>query len=108
MYYVHYTWLCKPVIIQNRWYNKVYSCDNYLNFIVDFFNINPPYYHKILYNLIVNHLNGEYKEFEMILTKDMSLELNKKYLDKYLENERIMSEMHMDILYSCIDSTIVR
>lgn len=80
------------------------NIDNYLNFIVDFFNINPPYYHKILYNLIVNHLNGEYKEFEMILTKDMSLELNKKYLDKYLENERIMLEMHMDILYSCIDS----
>lgn len=91
----------KQIIVKYEFGDNI---DNYLNFIVDFFNINPPYYHKILYNLIVNHLNGEYKEFEIVLTKDMSLELNKKYLDKYLENERIMSEMHMDILYSCIDS----
>lgn len=28
MNFVHYTLLGKPVIIQNRWYNKVYSCDS--------------------------------------------------------------------------------
>lgn len=78
--------------------------DEYLSFISDFFNINPPYYHKIMYNLIVNHLNREYKDIKVILTKDMALEFNKKYLDKYLEHEKIMSEMHMDILYSCINN----
>lgn len=76
----------------------------YLSFIMDFLNVNPPYYHRIMYNLIVNHLNGEYKDVEIIITKNMALELDKKYLDKCIEQEKIMAEMHMDMLYSCIDN----
>lgn len=78
--------------------------DGYLNFIINFLNVNPPYYHRIMYNLIVNHLNGEFNDVEMIISKDMALKLDKKYLDKYIEQEKIMSEKHMDILYSCIDN----
>ena len=78
--------------------------DGYLNFIMNFLNVNPPYYHKIMSNLIVNHLNGEYKDVEIIIAKNIALELDKKYLDKYIEQEKIMSEMHMDMLYSCIDN----
>lgn len=78
--------------------------DGYLNFIMNFLNVNPPYYHRIMYNLIVNHLNGEYKDVEIIISKNIALELNKKYLDKYIEQEKIMAEMHMDMLYSCIDN----
>lgn len=80
------------------------STDEYLNFIIDFLNVNPPYYYRIMYNLIVNHLNGEYKDVEIIITKDMALELDKKYLDNYIEQEKIMSAKHMDMLYSCIDN----
>lgn len=78
--------------------------EEYQNFIINFLNLNPPYYHRIMYNLIVNYLKGEYKNIEIILTKDMSLKLNKKYLDKYIEQEKVMSVTHMDILYSCIDN----
>lgn len=80
------------------------NTDEYLNFIIDFLFINPPYYHNILSNLILYHIRDEFKGDGVILQEFLLLSINRCYLERYIDQEKVMSVTHMDILYSCIDN----
>ena len=79
------------------------SVNEYIDFVKSVLDICPPYYHKILGQLIINSINGEFRTDEIIFSKNELLELNKKYLETSIKGERDeINRMSLDILYSCI------
>lgn len=90
----------KQIILKYNYQNV----NEYIDFVTSVLNICPPYYHKILGQLIINSINGEFRTDAIIFSKNELLEFNKKYLETSIkkgEKEEI-DRMSLDILYSCI------
>lgn len=83
---------------------KYKSINEYSNFIRGILNDYPPYYHNLTGSFLINSNNGEIKEGEIIFTKKELLEFNLDYLVHSVRSCNIMGEIHMSILYSCIES----
>lgn len=90
----------KQIILKYNYQNV----NEYIDFVTSVLNICPPHYHKILGQLIINSINGEFRTDAIIFSKNELLEFNKKYLETSIkkgEKEEI-DRMSLDILYSCI------
>ena len=78
------------------------SVNEYIHFVKSVLNTCPPYYHKVIGQLIINSINGEFRTDTIIFSRIDLLKLNKGYLKKSIETELEMNKIHLDILYSCI------
>lgn len=78
------------------------NVNEYIHFVKSVLNTCPPYYHKVIGQLIINSINGEFRTDTIIFSRIDLLKLNKGYLKKSIETELEMNKIHLDILYSCI------
>lgn len=83
---------------------KFKDLQEYISFIQHLFHPNqtPPYQHKIIGNLIINTLDGVFTNRPILFTKAELLNINKTYLEHYIDKHTIVDETLMSILYSCI------
>ena len=82
---------------------KFDNVEEYLNIVKKIIQDNPQC-HSLLSTLIINHCDGEFRENQILFSKEELLNYNKTFFLAHLNKNRNIDESHMSMLYSCIDN----